>query len=35
MTPLTHPAKKIIQVDIEIKYMGKSYMINKKLINQP
>ncbi len=31
MTPLTHPAKKIDQVDSKIK----SYMFKKKFINQP
>ena len=34
MTPLTHPAKKIVQVDSEIKDMGQSYMIKKKFIDQ-
>ena len=35
MTPLTHPAKKIDQVDSEIKDVGKSYtyMLKKKFIN--
>ena len=35
MTPLTHPAKKIDQMDSENKDMGKSYMFKKKFINQP
>ena len=35
MTPLTHPAKKIDQEDSEIKDVGKSYMFEKKFINQP
>ena len=35
MTPLTHPAKKIDQVDSDNKDMGKSYMFKKKFINQP
>ena len=35
MTPLTHLAKKIDQVDSEIKDMRKSYMFKKKFINQP
>ena len=33
MTPLTHPAKKIEQVDSEIKDVGLSYMFKKKFIN--
>ena len=35
MTLLTHPAKKIDQVDSENKYVGYSYMFKKKFINQP
>ena len=35
MTPLTHPAKKIDQVDSEIKEVGSSYMFKKKFTNQP
>ena len=35
MTLLTHQAKKIDQVDSEIKDMGKSYMFKKKFIIQP
>ena len=35
MTPLTHPAKKIDQVDSEIKDVGKSYMFKRKFINLP
>ena len=35
MTPLTHTAKKIDQMDSEIKDMGESYMFKKKFINQP
>ena len=34
MTPLTHPAKKIDQVDSKIKDVGYFY-IKKKFINQP
>ena len=34
MTPLTHPAKKIDQMDSEIKDVGESYMFKKKFINQ-
>ena len=33
MTPLTHPAKKIDQMDSEIKDMGQSYMFKKKFIS--
>ena len=33
MTPLTLLAKKIDQVDSEIKDMGKSYMFKKKFID--
>ena len=32
MIPFTHPAQKIDQVDSENKYMGKSYMIQEKVI---
>ena len=32
MTTLTHPAKKIDQVDSENKDMGKSYMIQENLL---
>ena len=35
MTPLTHPAKKIDQVDSKIMDVGWSYMFKKKFINQP
>ena len=35
MTPLTHPAKKIYQMDSENKDIGQSYMFKKKFINQP
>ena len=35
MTPLTHPAKTIDQVDSKIKDLGQSYMFKKKFINQP
>ena len=35
MTPLTHPAKQIDQVDSKIKEMGQSYMFKKKFIDQP
>ena len=35
MNPLTHPAKKIDQMDSENKDMGKSYMFEQKFINQP
>ena len=35
MTPLTHPAKKINQMDSENKCVGYSYMSKKKFINQP
>ena len=35
MTPLTQPAKKIDQVDSEIKDVEQSYMLKKKFINQP
>ncbi len=35
MTPLTHPAKKIDQVDSEIKDLEYSYLFKKKFINQP
>ena len=35
MTPLTHPAKKIDQLDSEIKDVGESYKFKKKFINQP
>ena len=31
--PLTHTAKKIYQVDSEIKDVGWSYMLKKKFIN--
>ena len=31
--PFTHPAKKIDQVDSEIKAMGESYMFKKKFID--
>ena len=34
MTPLTHPAKKIDQVDSEIKDVGQSYMFKKKFISK-
>ena len=34
MAPLTHPAKKIDQVDSEIKDMGKSSMFKKKFISK-
>ena len=34
MTPLTHPAKKIYQMDSEIKDVGQSYMFKKKFINK-
>ena len=33
--PLTHPAKKIDQVDSEIKDVGYSSMFKKKFINRP
>ena len=33
MTPLTHSAKKVDQVDSKIKDLGKSYMFKKKFIN--
>ena len=35
MTPLTHPVTKIDQMDSENKDVGKSYMFEKKFINQP
>ena len=35
MTPLTHPAKKIDQVDSKNKDVGWSYMFKKKFINKP
>ena len=35
MTPLTHPAKKIDQMDSKSKDVGQSYMFKKKFINQP
>ena len=35
MTPLTHPAKKIDQVDSKIKDMRQSYMFRKKFIDEP
>ena len=34
MTPLTHPAQKIDQVDSQIKDVGWSYMFKKKFINK-
>ena len=34
MTPLTHPAKKIDQVDSEIKDVGQSYMFKKKFLSK-
>ena len=34
MTPLTHPAKKIDQVDSKIKDVGQSYMFKKKFISK-
>ena len=34
MTPLTHPAKKIDQMDSEIKDVGQSYMFKKKFISK-
>ena len=34
MTPLTHPAKKVDQVDSEIKDKGQSYMFKKKFISK-
>ena len=34
MTPLTHPAKKIDQMDSENKDMGQSYMIQEKVIKK-
>ena len=35
MIPLTHPAKKIDQVDSKVKDVGYSYKFKKKFINQP
>ncbi len=35
MTPLTHSANKIDQVDSEIKDVGSSYIFKKKFINHP
>ena len=35
MTPLTHPAKKIDQMDSGNKDVGQSYIFKKKFINQP
>ena len=34
MTPLTHPAKKIDQMDSEIKDGGQSFMFKKKFISK-
>ena len=35
MTPLTHPAKKIDQVDNDNNNLGESNMITEKVINDP
>ena len=35
MIPCDHPANQIDQVDSEVKDIGKFYMINEKVINNP